>query len=90
MSEPSPTTPSRYVNGTTSYEEVQTVITPEGPDHYAVTVREADGSTHTHAVERVVINTAALHLVDPIWFVDANIDVGLPAAGHGETVWVWV
>lgn len=86
----SPTTPSRFVDGTTSYEDVQTVITPEGPDHYSVTVREADGATHTHAVERVVINTATVYLSDPIWFVGANIDIGLPAAGHGESVWVWV
>jgi hypothetical protein len=86
----SPTTPSRFVDGTTSYEDVQTVITPEGPDHYSVTLRESDGTTHTHAVERVVINTATVYLSDPIWFVGANIDIGLPAAGHGESVWVWV
>ncbi|AUV83460.1 hypothetical protein C2R22_18925 [Salinigranum rubrum] len=90
MPDTTPTTPSRFADGTTSYEDVQTVVTPEGPDHYAVTVREADGTTHTHAVERVVINTAGVHLSEPIWFVGANVDVGLPAVGHGESVWLWV
>jgi hypothetical protein len=84
------TTPARFAEGTTNYEEVQTVITPEAPDHYSVTVREEDGTTHTHAVERVVVNTARVHLSGPIWFVGANVDVGLPATGHGESVWVWV
>jgi hypothetical protein len=87
---PTPTTPSRFADGVTSYEGVQTVITPEAPDHYSVTIRESDGTTCTHAVERVVVNTAEIHLGDPIWFVGANVDVGLPAAGHGERVWVWV
>ena len=90
MSDISQTTPARFADGTTRYDDVQTVITPEGPDHYSVRVREADGTTHTHAVEGVVVNTAAVHLSDPIWFVGANIDIGLPATGHGERVWVWV
>lgn len=89
MPDTGPTTPARVAGGTTSYEDVQTVITPEGPGHYSVTVRTADGTTHAHAVERVVINTASVHLTDPIWFVDVTVDVGVPATGHGEAVWVW-
>jgi hypothetical protein len=89
MSNTTPITPARCADGTVSYEAVQTVITPDAPDHYTVTVREKSGATHTHAVERVVINTAELTLDDPIWFVDVKVDVGVPATGHGELVWVW-
>jgi hypothetical protein len=90
MSRTRSTTPARFADGTVSYEDVQTVIAPEAPDHYAVTVREEDGTTHTHAVERVVINTAEVALADPVWFVDVKVDVGVPADGHGEVVWAWV
>ncbi|WP_380675035.1 hypothetical protein [Salinigranum sp. GCM10025319] len=84
------TTPARFADGTMSYEDVQTVITREAPDHYSVAVRESDGTTHTHAVERVVVNTGEVHLSDSVWFVDVKVDVGVPATGYGDVVWVWV
>jgi hypothetical protein len=90
MSDTTLTTPARFADGTVSYEDVQTVITPEARDHYTVTVREGDGTTHTHAVERVVINTAEVKLGDAVWFVGAKVDVGVPATGHGDVAWVWV
>jgi hypothetical protein len=74
----------------TSYLDVQTVIRPEAPGHYSIEVRETDGTTHTHAVERVVVNTAEVHLADPVWFVGAKLDIGVPVDGHGEVVWAWV
>jgi hypothetical protein len=81
---------SETKSGVTTYTNVQTVITPEAPGHYAVEVREADATTRTHAVERIVVNAAEISLEDPIWFVDAKVDVGVPVDGHGEVVWVWV
>jgi hypothetical protein len=81
---------SATTNGATTYTDVQTVITPEAVDHYAVEVRRDDGATRTHAVERVVVNAAEIRLDDPIMFVDAKVDVGVPANGRGEVVWVWV
>lgn len=84
-----PSTPARTTEYTTSYEGVQTVVAPEAPDHYTVTVREADGTTHCHAVERAVVNTAGVRLDDPIWFVDVDVEVGVPVDGHGDVVWVW-
>jgi hypothetical protein len=83
------TTPARLADGAVSYEGVQVVITREAPDHYSVTVRERDGTVHSHAVERVVVNTGEVHLADSVWFVDVKVDVGVPATGHGDVVWVW-
>ena len=77
-------------NGVTTYTGVQVVITPEAPNHYSIEIRDEGGDRQTHAVECVVINAAAVVLEDPIWFVDAKVDVGVPADGHGEIVWVWV
>jgi hypothetical protein len=74
----------------TTYTDVQTVIRPDAPGHYSVEIRDDDGTTHVHAVERVVVNTAEVHLVDPVWFVGAKLDIGVPASGHGEIVWAWV
>jgi hypothetical protein len=74
----------------TTYTDVQTVIRPEAPGHYSVEVRSKDGDTRVHAVERVVVNTAEISLADPIWFVGAKLDIGVPADGHGEVLWAWV
>ena len=81
---------SEMTHGVTTYTNVQTVISPEAPGHYAVEVREADATRRTHAVERVVVNAAEIGLEDPIWFVGAKVDIGVPVDGHGEVVGVWV
>jgi hypothetical protein len=76
-------------HGTEMYEQARVVITPEGPHHYTVTVSENQDHHVEHAVERVVVNTATITLEDPVWFVDADVDVGVPLSGPVETVWVW-
>lgn len=91
MSNSTPSPPSGDVRtGKTTYTGVQAVIRPEAPDHYSVEIRDGSGASHVHAVERVVVNTAEVHLDDPIWFVGAKIDIGVPIDGHGEVVWAWV
>lgn len=75
--------------GTVTYEQVRVVITPEAPFHYEVAVRDADGDRHDHAVEHVAINATSVRLEDAIWFIDADLDVGIPIGGVGETAWVW-
>ncbi|MFW5938707.1 MAG: hypothetical protein ACOCSN_07175 [Halanaeroarchaeum sp.] len=74
---------------TDSYENVQVVITYEGPYHYAVRVRTGDGDRRTHAVEYVVVNGTTVRFDRPIWFVDAGLDVGVPIDQAGDTAWVW-
>ena len=75
--------------GTVTYEDVRTVITPEGPFHYEVMVSPADGDRVNHAVEYVAINATTVRLDDPIWFIDADLDVGVPIGQVGETAWIW-
>jgi hypothetical protein len=82
--------PDTRCSETTTYEDVRVVIFPSGPFHYDVDVNDGAGVDCTHAVERVVVNNAEIRLEDPIWFVDSEVDVGLPVDGHGDTVWVWV
>lgn len=81
--------PTTLERGTVVYEDVRVVITPEGPFHYAVTVRASDADQTDHAVEYVAINATPVHLEDPIWFIDADLDVGVPIGHAGETAWVW-
>ena len=74
---------------TVTYEDVRVVVTPEGPYHYAVTVSEADGTRTEHAVEYVVVNATTISFEDPIWFIDADVDVGVPIEAAGDTAWIW-
>lgn len=80
---------NRLAEGTVTYEDVRIVITPEAPFHYAVTVNDADGDRTHHAVERVSINATEVLLDGPIWFIGADLDVGIPIDAVGETAWVW-
>lgn len=90
MSDPMSTPQTNTLGkGTVTYEDVRIVITPEGPFHYEVTVSPADGDHADHAVERVSINSTPVHLDDPIWFIGADVDVGVPVGQAGETAWVW-
>ncbi len=75
--------------GTVTYEDVRVVIVPEGPYHYEVTVSRAEGDRTEHAVERVAINATTVHPDDSIWFIGADLDVGVPVGRAGETAWVW-
>lgn len=75
---------------TETYEEIRIVITPEAPHHYRVEMSHPNGDQCEHAVERVIINTAEVHLEDPIWFTDVTLDVGIPIDRPGDTAWVWV
>ncbi|WP_101295990.1 hypothetical protein [Halegenticoccus soli] len=75
--------------GTVTYEDVRIVIIPEGPFHHKVMVSHADGDRTDHAVEHVAINTTLVHLDSPIWFIGADLDVGVPIKQAGETAWVW-
>ena len=75
--------------GTVTYEDVRVVIFPEGPFHYEVTVSRANGDRINHAVEYVAINATTVHLDDPIWFIGADLDIGVPLGQPGETAWVW-
>ena len=75
--------------GTVTYEDVRIVITPEGPFHYEVAVNDASGDRTHHAVEQVAINATTVLLERPIWFIDADLDVGVPIEGVGETAWIW-
>lgn len=75
--------------GTVTYEDVRVVITPEGPYHYSVVINDDDGDKTEHAVEYVAINATTVYLEDPIWFIDANVDVGVPVQRAGETAWIW-
>lgn len=88
------TTSARPTNqlekGTATYENVRVVITPEGPRHFEVQISDSADERTRHAVERVVVNTAEVLLDGPIWFIDAELDVGVPICGAGDTAWVWV
>ncbi|MFB6124379.1 MAG: hypothetical protein ABEJ59_00275 [Halanaeroarchaeum sp.] len=75
--------------GTVGYERVQVVVAPEGPYHFAVLVRDETGVRAEHAVEYVAINGTTVDVGGPIWFVDTNLDVGVPVDEAGETAWVW-
>lgn len=81
--------PTTLDRGTFTYEQVRVVITPEGPFHYEVTVRHADGDQRVHAVEHVEINGTQVFIDAAIWFIDADLDVGVPIGHGGETAWVW-
>lgn len=85
---PAPQT-NQLEDGTVNYEDVRVVITPEAPYHYQVKVSESDGEITAHAVERVRVNAANVLLDDPIWFMDVDVDVGVPVDEPGDTVWVW-
>lgn len=74
---------------TVTYKTVRAVITPEAPRHFTVTVSISDDETVVHAVEHVVINTAEVVLDSSIWFIDVDLDVGVPIDEHGDTAWVW-
>lgn len=80
---------NQLAKGTTTFENVRVVITPEAPSHYEVVVSHPTDGRSRHAVERVVINSAAVVLSDPIWFIDVDLDVGVPIGEPGDTVWVW-
>jgi hypothetical protein len=85
-----PLPPDMLCSETTTYESVRVVIVPEGPYHYLVDVQSDAVDATQYAVERVIVNNAELHFEDPIWFVECEVDVGLPVGDHGDTVWVWV
>ena len=90
MSDPTPAPPTNTLDeGTVTYEDVRVVIVPEGPFHYEVTVSHADGERVGHAVEHVAINATTVHHDDPVWFIGADLDVGVPVGQAGETAWVW-
>lgn len=90
MSDPAPALPTNQLEGgTVTYENARVVITPEAPYHYQVKVSEPDGEITVHDVEYVVINTTKILIEDPIWFIDVELDVGIPLDDHGETVWIW-
>lgn len=78
-----------FARETVTYEDVRVVITPEGPYHYEVTVRHIDGDCSDHAVEYVAINATTVFFESPIWFADADLDVGVPIERAGDTAWVW-
>ncbi|WP_255195515.1 hypothetical protein [Halorarius litoreus] len=82
-------TPPAVDHETVSYADVRAVILPEGPDHYEVDLADETTTAH-HAVERVVLNNTVVRFDDPLWFIDVNVDVGLPLYDHGDTVWVWL
>ncbi|EJN57953.1 hypothetical protein [Halogranum rubrum] len=75
--------------GTQTYDNVRVDIIPQADDHYDVVVTHPDGERSRHAVERVVINSASVLFDSHIWFVDANLDVGVPIGEPGDTLWVW-
>lgn len=81
--------PTTLDEGAVAYEQVRVVITPEAPFHYEVAVRDADGDRRAHAVEHVAVNATRVRFEDAIWFIDADLDVGIPIGGAGETAWVW-
>lgn len=85
---PAPETDT-LAEGTITYEDVRVVVVPQTPFHYEVTVSRADGDRTDHAVERVAVNATAIHFDDPVWFVGADLDVGVPIGRAGETAWVW-
>lgn len=90
MTNPTSKSPAnRLEEGTVTYEDVRVTITPEGPYHNRVEVSEPDGENSVHAVEYVVVNDAAVVLEEPIWFIDVDVDVGVPVVDPGDTVWVW-
>lgn len=90
MSDPVSAIPTKEVEGgTVTYEDARVVITPEAPYHYQVKVSDPDGDVTVHEVEYVVVNTTEIRVDDPIWFIDVELDIGIPLDGHGETVWVW-
>lgn len=90
MAEPIPLSARNPLErGTVTDEDVRIVIAPEGPYHFAVTVSHADGRRTHHAVEYVAINGTTVDLEAPIWFIDADVDVGVPIEAAGETAWVW-
>ncbi|MFB6096481.1 MAG: hypothetical protein ABEJ74_03745 [Haloferacaceae archaeon] len=83
-----PSTTPELGDETVTYESVRVVIVPESPRHFTVKV-STDDEPAVHAVEHVVVNTAEVVLDSSIWFIDVDLDVGIPLAGHGETAWVW-
>jgi hypothetical protein len=85
---PAPQT-NHLEDGTVNYENVRVVIVPEAPYHYQVKVSDADGERTDHAVERVLINATNVLLEDPIWFMDVDVDVGVPVDEPGDTAWIW-
>jgi hypothetical protein len=87
---PSTHSTSKFDRANVTYRDVRVVITPEGPRHYDVAVSERPGETTHHAVERVVVNTAAMTFDTPVWFIDVELDVGVPVDVPDETAWVWV
>jgi len=91
MSELTPAPPNPSARGTVRYEDVRIGIVPEGPCHYEVMVSLVDGDYDytDHAVEYVAINATVVHLDSPIWFTEADLDVGVPGGSAGETAWVW-
>jgi hypothetical protein len=80
----------RLDRGNVTYRNARVVITPSGPHHYDVDVSVRPGETTRHAVERVVVNTAEMTFETPVWFIDVELDVGVPVDGPGDTLWVWV
>lgn len=90
MSDLTPAPPTNpLARETVTYEDVRIVITPKAPYHYEVAVSETDGDRTDHAVEYVAINATNVLLESPIWFVDADLDVGVPIERAGDTAWVW-
>lgn len=75
--------------GTVTYEDVRVVIRPEAPYHYHVEVSLEDGQRVSHEVEFVAVNATNISLESPIWFIHADLDVGVPLMHPGETAWVW-
>lgn len=72
-----------------TYEQVRVVVTPEAPYHYEVAVSETGDERAVHAVEYVAVNATDVRLEEPLWFTGADVDVGVPVEGHGDTAWIW-
>lgn len=92
MSDLTPAPPPSPGAGSRHYESVSVVVVPEAPHHYSVSVRDEDDEDDERvefAVERVAVNSTRVRLEGSVWFVDADLDVGVPFTSHGETAWVW-
>ena len=87
--QPPPIPPEATAAETVSYVNVRVVVFPEAPQHYDVNVADETTVSH-HAVERVVLNNTLIEFEEPLWFVDADVHVGVPRYAYGDTAWVWL
>ncbi|MFB6105980.1 MAG: hypothetical protein ABEJ70_03310 [Halobacteriaceae archaeon] len=90
MFEPTtPRTDDSLDAGTVTYEHVRVVVVPEGPRHYSVEVADGGDRSGSHAVERVLVNSAEVVFEETLWFADVQVDVGVPIGVPGDTAWIW-